>query len=133
MLALPLAPDCNGSNAEARIIQPLDSLQLQTVRAFIDDNMPDKLTLAQIADQVHLSVSYLAPRFKSSTGVSLHQYIISRRLERARELVKASDRSIADIAASVGFADHSHLTRTYKKEFGVTPLLTRRSSPVASV
>ena len=129
MLASPRAQGRHGSAcANARVVQPLDSRQLQTVQAFIDGNLSEKLTLSEISREVHLSASYLAPRFKATTGDSVHQYVMRRRLERARELVQVSGWSITEIAAAVGFTDHSHLTRSYKMRFGTSPRQIRHSS-----
>jgi AraC family transcriptional regulator len=134
MLASPSAQARQGSaRAIARIVQPLDSHQLQKIQAFVEDNLSEKLTLAEIAREVHLSASHLAPRFKATTGDSLHHYIVVRRLARARELIEASKWSIAEIAAAVGFTDHSHLTRSYKRHFGVAPVWSRLSSRVPTL
>ena len=134
MLTSPSAQARHGSvRATTRIVQLLDSHQLQTIQAFIDGNLAEKLTLAEIACEVHMSASHLAPRFKATTGGSLHQYIVMHRLVRARELIEASEYSIAEIATSVGFADHSHLTRSYKRHFGVAPVWSRRLSRVSTL
>jgi AraC family transcriptional regulator len=82
-----------------------------------------EITLSELAARVHLSPFHLARRFKQTTGMSPHQYLIEMRVNAARALLEAGSgqRSLAEIAAAVGFADQSHLTRHFKRRFGVTP------------
>ncbi len=107
-------------------VRPLTTTQVQRVHDFVASNLTEKLTLAQIAREMHLSASHLARRFKVATGQSLRQYIIEHRLQRARHLLLTSDLTISEIAAFVGFADHSHLTHRFQTRFGVAPRSARR-------
>lgn len=118
------------SSEASRIIRPLTQLQLQRVQAFITANLNEKLLWSQIAHELHLSPSHLARRFKASTGLSLRQYIIEQRLQRAKNLLLESELAVAEIAAVLGFTDHSHLTRSFKSRFCITPQATRR--PISS-
>jgi len=76
----------------------------------------------------HLSTYHLTRVFKKSTGVSPHQYVVQVRVNSARSLLTAGagNRSLAEIAAAVGFADQSHLTRHFKRVLGVTPKQLRQ-------
>ena len=100
---------------------------------FIHENYPSDLSLADIAAAAHLSTYHLTRVFKKSTGVSPHQYLVQVRVNSARSLLTAGagDRSLAEIAAAVGFADQSHLTRQFRRAFGRTPGRWR-SSLIAS-
>jgi len=91
--------------------------------AFIHENYARELSLSEIAEAVHLSPFYLARLFKQSLGVSPHQYLIQLRVNSARWLLSAGsgERSLAEVATAVGFADQSHLTRHFKRVTGVTP------------
>jgi AraC family transcriptional regulator len=79
--------------------------------------------LNDIAQAVNLSPFHLARLFKNSVGVSPHQYLIQVRVNSARSLLSAGsgERSLAEVASAVGFADQSHLTRHFKRVVGVTP------------
>ena len=116
-----------------RAVRPLTTTQVQRVHDFVASNLTEKLTLAQIAREMHLSASHLARRFKVATGQSLRQYIIEHRLQRARHLLLTSDLTISEIAALAGFADHSHLTRRFKTRFGVAPQSARRTPPLPPI
>ena len=93
------------------------------------ENYPGDVSLADIASAAHLSSYHLARVFKKATGISPHQYLVQVRVNSARSLLTAGagDRSLADIAAAVGFADQSHLTRHFKRMLGITPKQLRSS------
>jgi AraC family transcriptional regulator len=91
--------------------------------ACIHENYMRELSLTDIAGAVHLSPFHLARLFKRSIGVSPHQYLIQLRVNSARWLLSAGsgERSLAEVASAVGFADQSHLTRHFKRMTGLTP------------
>jgi AraC family transcriptional regulator len=77
--------------------------------------------LEATASEVGMSRYYFARLFKQSTGLSVHQYLIQCRIERAKQLLKQKKIAIANIATQVGFVDQSHFTRYFKRIVGVTP------------
>jgi AraC family transcriptional regulator len=91
--------------------------------AFIQDHYAQPITLDDIAAAAHLSPYHLARLFKQATGHTPHQYLIQIRVNSARALLTsgAGQRSLAEVATAVGFADQSHLTRHFKRQFGITP------------
>jgi AraC family transcriptional regulator len=95
---------------------------------FIHDNYAGGLSLSDIAAAAHLSPFHLSRIFKKATGVSPHQYLLQVRVNSARSLLAAGagGRSLAEVAAAVGFADQSHLTRHFKRMLGVTPKQMRQ-------
>lgn len=95
---------------------------------FIHQNYSRELSLSDIAAAAHLSTYHLTRVFKKATGVSPHQYLVQVRVNSARSLLSAGagDRSLAEIAAAVGFADQSHLTRHFKRVLGMTPKQLRQ-------
>jgi len=64
--------------------------------------------------------------FKQSTGTSPHQYLLSRRLDRAKTLLRQHGTTLADVSTSTGFADQSHFTKVFRRFTGVTPSEYRR-------
>jgi len=89
----------------------------------IQENYARDVSLNDIAEAVHLSPFHVARLFKQALGVSPHQYLIQVRVNSARSLLSAGsgERSLAEVASAVGFADQSHLTRHFKRLLGVTP------------
>jgi len=95
--------------------------RLRRILEFIDTHLHQRLTLADIAAEVHLSPYHLTRSFKQAMGLSLHQYVIKRRVERGFHLLESGDYTIAEVAWLVGFADHSHFTRHFKHQYGIPP------------
>jgi len=95
--------------------------------AFMQAHYARDVKLDDVAAAVHLSPFHLARLFKQVTGASPHQYLVQVRVNAARSLLSAGSgqRSLAEVAAAVGFADQSHLTRQFKRHFGVTPSQVR--------
>ena len=95
---------------------------------FIHDNYAKDLSLSDIAAAAHLSPFHLSRIFKKATGATPHQYLLQVRVNCARSLLTAGAgyRSLAEVAATVGFADQSHLTRHFKRMLGVTPRQLRQ-------
>ncbi|WP_437675799.1 helix-turn-helix domain-containing protein [Sorangium sp. So ce131] len=94
---------------------------LQRVLALIEADLGDGLTVERMADAAGLSAAHFARAFKRSLGVAPHQYVLRRRLERARQALEARDADILNVARRLGFSDQAHLTRLFRREFGVTP------------
>jgi len=104
----------------------LDGRRLKQVLAFIEDQLAEDLSLGQIAAAAGLSVSRLKTVFRTSTGLPVHQYIIQRRLERAKDLLRKDHLSMADVAAAAGFAHQSHMARHMRRAMGLAPRALRR-------
>lgn len=93
---------------------------------YINDNLSQKLTLAEIAEAAYMSPRHFSRSFKKDTGLSPHQYVIHRRVERAKALLANTDLTLAEVARAVGFAHHSHLTSHVRRRLGVSPGALRR-------
>ena len=88
---------------------------------YIQDQLHADLTVADVAQAIHMSPYHFTRLFKQSTGRSPYRYVIEARAKKARDLLLAGQFSIVEIAHNLGFADQSHLTRQVKEVFGVTP------------
>ncbi len=95
--------------------------KLQQATDYINDSLDQDVSLSDLATLVQMSPFHFARLFKESTGLPPHQFVIRCRVERAKELLLHSPLGIADIAAEVGFANQSHLTRHFKRIVGLTP------------
>jgi AraC family transcriptional regulator len=94
---------------------------LEQATDYINDNLPKKMTLAEIARVAHMSPDYFARSFKAATGLSPHQYVIHRRVERAKSLLSDTGFTVAEVAAAVGFSNPSHLAHHVRRLLGVPP------------
>jgi len=99
----------------------LSATALRRAGEYVEEHLADDLSLAVLAGAVGLSPYHFARLFRASTGLSPHQYVIRRRVERARLLLASTDRSLASIAQDVGFASGSHLATHVKRLLGVPP------------
>ena len=99
----------------------LASWQVSRIRDFIEENLSRDVSIAELSADCQLSCSYFARAFRASLGMTPHQWLIKRRLARAKTLMSRSDAPLAEIAAACGFADQSHLGRHFVKHFGITP------------
>jgi AraC family transcriptional regulator len=95
---------------------------------YVQDQLDADLTVFGIAQAVGLSPDHFSRLFKESTGQSPHRYVVEARVRKAKELLTTGKFTISEAAFHVGFVDQSHLTRHFKRVFGLPPkrLLSRR-------
>ena len=94
---------------------------IENAIAYMKQHYNRPLTLKETADHVELNPSYFSTLFKQSCGSSFKEYLNSIRIEESKKLLAATDRSILDIALSIGFEDQSYFTKVFKKYTGLTP------------
>jgi AraC family transcriptional regulator len=99
----------------------LGFVQERAVRDYVEAHLAEPMSLDELAAQAGLSRGFFARRFRRSLGTSPHEYVVTRRVSRARALLERTDVPLVDVAASCGFADQSHLTREFRKRVGTTP------------
>lgn len=104
----------------------LSGRRLKQVLSFIEEQLAEDLSLEQIASVAGLSPSHLKTLFRRATGLPVHQYVIQRRIERARTLLAQENLTMAEIAAATGFAHQSHLARHIRRVTGASPTMIRR-------
>ncbi|GAA3843747.1 AraC family transcriptional regulator [Streptomyces coacervatus] len=97
-----------------------DPALARRLRELLDERVVDGLTLDEAAGLVHAHPAHLVRAFSTAYGIAPHQYLNSRRVDRARRLL-LDGRSPGEVASATGFFDQSHLTRHFRKLVGVTP------------
>jgi AraC family transcriptional regulator len=100
---------------------------------YIQDQLGTDLTVSGIAQAVYMSPYHFTRLFKESTGLSPYQYVVDARVRKAKELLTTGKFTISEAAYHVGFVDQSHLTRHFKRVFGLPPsrLLSRGGPEIA--
>jgi AraC family transcriptional regulator len=95
---------------------------------YIQDQLDADLTVSGIAQAVGMSPDHFTRLFKKSTGQTPYEYVVEARVRKAKELLTTGKFTISEAAYHVGFVDQSHLTRHFKRVFGLPPrrLLSRR-------
>lgn len=104
--------------------------QLRRAKEFIEANLGGDPSLEDIAKACEISASHFARSFRASVGRPPHQYLMDRRVERAKTLMNENALSLREISAACGFSDQSHFSRIFAKQTGRTPGLWRRSQRV---
>lgn len=87
----------------------------------IELHLRGDLRLARLATECRLSTSYYCRCFRVSFGTSVHQFVIGRRVERAKDLLLRSSLALAAIAAETGFSDQAAFSRTFAASVGTSP------------
>jgi AraC family transcriptional regulator len=106
----------------------LSKQQLKRVIDFIEVNMEKPLDLNDLSRAACLNPIYFGRQFKRTTNMSPHQFVIQRRIERAKSLLATTSQPIAEVAAACGFCHQEHLTRVFRIRCGTTPSAYRRTS-----
>ena len=104
----------------------LSPWQLRRVLDFISAHLSDDHSIAELARECGLSSGYFSRAFRQTTGETPHQWVIRRKVERARQLLLGNGLGLADIALVCGFVDQSHFTRVFTKLEGESPGRWRR-------
>jgi AraC-like DNA-binding protein len=92
----------------------------------------EPLGVDDLARAAGLSRAHFSREFRRSFGESPHSYLLTRRLERAAALLRATDRSIADVCFSVGLQSVGSFTTSFTRTFGVSPMAYRAAHPPAT-
>jgi AraC family transcriptional regulator len=99
------------------------------VQDYISSHFAAEITLQDLAAIAGVSASHFSREFKRCVGISPHQYIVVKRVERAAHLISTTQHCLNDIAMEVGFSDQSHFCRTFRHVLNMTPSEFRRTLP----
>lgn len=94
---------------------------VEEAKQYIEDHLAEDVSLEEVAERIGLNASYFSQLFKQSTKETFVQYRTRRRIERAKKLLEQPHYRITDISGEVGYADHPHFTKTFKKYTGSLP------------
>ena len=104
----------------------MDSIIIR-IQKYIRYHINEELTLTGLAEQVYLNPSYLSRIYKQLTGLNLFDYVNQVRIDKAKELLKESNKKIQEIAAAVGLDSAPTFTRFFKRMTNMTPQEYRES------
>ena len=105
---------------------------LLRARDLIESRYRDPLDVGTLARAARLSPAHFSREFRRAFGEAPHQYLLSRRLERAAALLRSTDRSVADICFTVGLSSVGSFTTSFGRTYGLTPTAYRGAHPPAS-
>jgi AraC family transcriptional regulator len=104
----------------------LASWQKRAVTGYIEEHLAKQISLSKLAKLVRLSQHHFCRAFKQSFGIPPHQYQVLRRMEVAKALLANRTNSVTDIALSLGYAQPSSFSSSFRKTTGWTPTVYRR-------
>ncbi len=105
---------------------------LLRARDHVDAHYAEPLTVADLAAVAHLSPAHFSRQFRRAFGESPHQYLLTRRLERAAALLRGTEYPVARICHSVGLSSVGSFTTSFQRSYGLSPLAYRGAHPPAA-
>jgi DNA-binding GntR family transcriptional regulator/methylphosphotriester-DNA--protein-cysteine methyltransferase len=99
----------------------LGPARMRKVEELVDAKIDDELSLDEMAEAVGLSTAHFSQMFRKSTGESPHRFVLRRRVERAKELLRAAEARILDVAVACGFKTQQHFARVFRQMCGSSP------------
>lgn len=127
MLFLQLL-SCIGTN-DHHVLQPGERRTLrysEKIMSFIEEHYHEEVNLDQLAEEIHLSKSYISRIFHQETGGRLVDYLTARRIKQACRLLGTTDLPVEQIGIAVGFPNASYFNQLFKRVLGTTPLKYRK-------
>lgn len=104
-----------------------DTERIRRIMEYIGEHYREKITLEDLADQIHLCRSESCRLFKRYMKESMFEYLLDYRVERSLELLRQSSLDVTQIAGQVGFGNPGYYSRIFKRKMGCTPLEYRKS------
>lgn len=95
------------------------------IDSYIDNHMETKISCHELANCVFLNADYLNRQIRRTAGCSLKEYIVRRKLEKAKLLLCTTRLPISIVASKVGYSNAAHFSVAYKKQFDITPMQSR--------
>jgi len=100
-------------------------VRLKNVIEHINDCLSDDLSLASLAELARVGIEQFIRLFKDETGLTPHQYVLRRRIERAQTLLAHQRVPLTEVALQVGFSDYSHFSKMFARITGINPKMYR--------
>jgi AraC family transcriptional regulator len=100
--------------------------RLRKVVELVHAEMDSDLSLEELADAAGLSITHFSQMFRESTGQSPHQFVLHRRVERAKEMLRAGEVRVLDVAVACGFKSQQHFARVFRSVCGASPTQYRQ-------
>jgi AraC-like DNA-binding protein len=105
---------------------------LLRAKDLVDARYRERLDVPTLARAAHLSEAHFSREFRRVFGETPHQYLLTRRMERAAALLRNTDRSVADVCLTVGLRSVGSFTTTFTRTFGRSPTAYRAAYPPAA-
>lgn len=104
-----------------RNTQPTILNILSEIKSCIEEEYSRNLTLTYFSEKYHLTKEYLSKQFKEQYAYSIYEYLLSYRMEKAKELLSATDMKIQSVSDHVGYTDTNYFSKAFKTYCGISP------------
>jgi AraC family transcriptional regulator len=118
---------CRAPVVESAARRGLSNPQMRRIEDYIEATLSEVIPISRLSAESGLSVSHFVRQFRLATGISPHQFVLRRRVARARRMLAETDEPIAQIALACGFSHQEHLTNVFKRQVGIAPAGFRRT------
>lgn len=96
-------------------------LELDKIKQYLDEHLTEKISLDALADRFFINKYYLTRIFKEAYGLTISHYVLSKRITRAKQLIRFSDMTMDEIADAIGMSDANYFSRAFRKVEGISP------------
>lgn len=96
-------------------------LELSTIKAYLDEHYTEKIVLDELAEHFFINKFYLSKIFKETYGTTINNYLIAKRITRAKQLLRFTDMTVDEVGAAVGMGDANYFSRMFRKIEGSSP------------
>ena len=132
ILAQTVGPQAGPGPAALRI-GGLAPWQVLRIKRHVEANLSERLNTSELAAIVRLSENHFSRAFKASVGRPPHAYVVEQRVLCAKRLIQDTDLPLSQVALEAGMSDQAHLSRLFRRYFGVTPSAYRRQLGVPTM
>lgn len=102
-------------------VENTEQNMVEQIMQYIDENLGGDLSRAKLAARAYISEDYLSKKFALHTGMSIPNYVSAKRMEKAQDYFKNTNRSVSEVAALVGYTNFSYFSKTFRDYAGCTP------------
>lgn len=96
-------------------------MELAVVREYLDEYFTEKIMLEELAEKFFINKFYLSKIFKETYGTTVNNYLISKRITRAKQLLRFTDMTVDEVGVAVGMGDANYFSRMFRKVEGISP------------
>ena len=96
-------------------------LELAAVKEYLDEHYMEKIALDDMSEQFFINKFYLSKIFKETYGTTVNNYLISKRITRAKQLLRFTDMTVDEVSVAVGMGDANYFSRMFRKVEGISP------------
>lgn len=108
-------------NPDNKMTTSRKRLELENIKNYLDEHYTEHISLEDLSNQFFINKFYLTKIFKESYGITINNYLISKRITKAKQYLRFTDMTVDEIAQAIGISDVNYFCRMFKKVEGMSP------------